>query len=63
MEKQQAINEVNKAQEISENPTLAGLKGSGFTTIATYVVGGLLAMVVLSRIAGGGKRNKAPMGA
>lgn len=61
-EKQQAINEVTKAQEISDDPT--GLKTSGFGTIAMYVVGGLFAMVLLTRLAGGGKRkNKAPMGA
>jgi hypothetical protein len=61
-EKQQAINELNKAQEIADDPT--GLKTSGFGTIAMYVVGGLFAMVLLTRLAGGGKRkNKAPMGA
>ena len=61
-QKQQAINEINKSQAIAEDPT--GLKTSGFGTIAMYVVGGILAMVLLVRISGGGKnRNKAPMGA
>ena len=61
-QKQQAINEINKSQAIADDPT--GLKTSGFGTIAIYVVGGILAMVLLTRLAGGGKkRNKAPMGA
>ena len=61
-QKQQAINEINKAQAIADDPT--GLKTSGIGTIAMYVFGGILAMVILTRIAGGGKkRNKAPMGA
>jgi len=61
-QKQQAINELNKSQAIANDPT--GLKTSGIGTIAMYVFGGILAMVLLVRISGGGKkRNKAPMGA
>ena len=61
-EKQQAISEINKAQAIADDPT--GLKTSGIGTIAMYVFGGIFAMVLLTRLAGGGRtRNKAPMGA